>query len=75
VYAAQWNKLTGDSDTGAQVFLESEYGYMLAITFDIHNMLCFMEAEDDKDPLNLLGLRKLFDEFTGQYIKLGLEGI
>lgn len=75
VYAAQWNKLTGDSDTGAQVFLESEYGYMLAITFDIHNMLCFMEAEDDKDPLNLLGLRKLFDEFMGQYIKLGLEGI
>ncbi|KAK9326865.1 hypothetical protein V1520DRAFT_358552, partial [Lipomyces starkeyi] len=55
------------------VFLESEYGYMLAITFDIHNMLCFMSGEDDKDPLNLLGLNKLFDEFVDQYAKLGLE--
>ncbi|KAB8067479.1 kinase-like domain-containing protein [Aspergillus leporis] len=72
-YARQWNKLTGDSDTGDQVFLESEYGYMLAITFDIHNMLCFMSEEDDKDPLNLLGLNKLFDEFVDQYAKLELE--
>ncbi|KAA8643980.1 hypothetical protein EYZ11_011266 [Aspergillus tanneri] len=72
-YARQWNKLTGDSDTGNQVFLESEYGYMLAITFDIHNMLCFMNGEDDKDPLNLLGLNKLFDEFVDQYTKLELE--
>ncbi|CAI7569180.1 unnamed protein product [Penicillium bialowiezense] len=75
VYAMQWNRLTGDSDTGEQVFLESEYGYMLAITFDIHNMLCFMDDENDKDPLNLFGLCKLFDEFTSQYIKLGLEGV
>ncbi|KAK9385883.1 kinase-like domain-containing protein [Lipomyces mesembrius] len=72
-YAGQWNKLTGDSDTGDQVFLESEYGYMLAITFDIHNMLWFMSEEDDKDPLNLLGLNKLFDEFVDQYAKLELE--
>ncbi|KAG0009975.1 hypothetical protein BGZ82_003749 [Podila clonocystis] len=72
-YAKQWNKQTGDSDAGDQVFLESEYGYMLAITFDIHNMLCFMSDEDDKDPLNLLGLNKLFDEFVDQYAKLGLE--
>lgn len=72
-YARQWNKLTGDSDTGDQVFVESEYGYMLAITFDIHNMLCFMAEEDDKDPLNLLGLNKLFDEFVDQYARLGLE--
>jgi choline kinase len=72
-YAKQWNKLTGDSDTGDQLFVESEYGYMLAITFDIHNMLCFMEEEDDKDPLNLLGLNKLFDEFVDQYARLGLE--
>lgn len=74
-YARQWNKLTGDSDTGDQVFLESEYGYMLAITFDIHNMLCFMSGEDDKDPLNLLGLNKLFDEFVDQYAKLELEDL
>lgn len=72
-YARQWNKVTGDSDTGDQVFLESEYGYMLAITFDIHNMLCFMCEKDDKDPLNLLGLNKLFDEFVGQYAHLSLE--
>ncbi|KAJ5821846.1 uncharacterized protein N7525_011130 [Penicillium rubens] len=72
-YARQWNKLTGDSDTGDQVFLESEYGYLLAITFDIHNMLCFMGEQGDKDPLNLLGLNKLFDEFVDQYAKLNLE--
>ncbi|CAM0140879.1 unnamed protein product [Umbelopsis sp. WA50703] len=71
-YSRQWNKLTGDSDTGEQVFLESEYGYLLAITFDIHNMLCFMDEEGDKDPLNLLGLNKLFDEFVDQYAKLNL---
>lgn len=72
-YATQWNKLTGNLDTGDQVFLESEYGYLLAITFDIHNMLCFMDKQDDKDPLNLLGLKKLFDEFVHQYAKLKLE--
>jgi len=26
-YVRQWNTLTGDSDTGDQVFVESEYGY------------------------------------------------
>ncbi|KAH1428459.1 hypothetical protein KXX32_005356 [Aspergillus fumigatus] len=52
-YARQWNQLTGDSDTGDQVFEESEYGYLLAITFNIHNMLCFMYEQGDKDPLNL----------------------
>jgi choline kinase len=72
-YAGQWNTLTGDSDTGDQVFVESEYGYMLAIAFDVHNMLCFMSEEDDKDALNLLGLNKLFDEFVNQYARLGLE--
>ncbi|KAJ5138755.1 kinase-like domain-containing protein [Penicillium bovifimosum] len=74
-YARQWNQLTGDSDTADQVFLESEYGYLLAITFDIHNMLCFMDEEDDKDPLNLLGLNKLFDEFVDQYARLNLEDL
>ncbi|KAJ6084047.1 hypothetical protein N7486_010847 [Penicillium sp. IBT 16267x] len=72
-YAGQWNALTGDSDTGDQVFLESEYGYVLAIAFDIHNMLWFMNEEDDKDPLSLLGLNKLLEEFEEQYAKLGLE--
>jgi choline kinase len=71
-YAKQWNEKTGDSDTGEQVFMESELGLMLAITFDIHNMLCFMDQENDKDPLNLFGLNKLFEEFVNQYKTLGL---
>ena len=75
VYAGEWNRLTGDSDTGEQVFKESKYGYLLALTFDIHNMLCFMAVQDNKDPLDLLGLNKLFDEFVSQYIKLGLPEI
>ncbi|KAH8889231.1 choline/ethanolamine kinase [Thozetella sp. PMI_491] len=72
-YAKQWNMSTGESDAGDQVFVESEYGYMLAIAFDVHNMLCFMSEENDKDRSNLLGLRKLFDEFVDQYTRLGLE--
>ncbi|OJJ77964.1 hypothetical protein ASPBRDRAFT_252903 [Aspergillus brasiliensis CBS 101740] len=72
-YAKQWNLRTGDSDTGEQVFAEAELGFMLAITFEIHNMLCFMDQDDDKDPLNLLSLDKLYKEFTTQYAKLGLE--
>ncbi|KAJ5824078.1 choline/ethanolamine kinase [Penicillium robsamsonii] len=71
-YAKKWNDETGDSDTGEQVYMESELGFMLAITFEIHNMLCFMDQDDDKDPLNILGLNKLFEEFVNQYKKLGL---
>ncbi|KAJ5503464.1 choline/ethanolamine kinase [Penicillium fimorum] len=71
-YAKKWNDQTGDSDTGEQVYMESELGVMLAITFEIHNMLCFMDQDDDKDPLNILGLNKLFEEFINQYKKLGL---
>ncbi|KAJ5374048.1 choline/ethanolamine kinase [Penicillium concentricum] len=72
-YAKKWNEKTGDSDTGEQVYMESEMGFMLAITFEIHNMLCFMDQDDDKDPLNILGLNKLFEEFVNQYRKLELE--
>lgn len=71
-YAKKWNEQTGDSDTGEQVFMEAELGFMLAITFEIHNMLCFMDQDDDKDPLNILGLNKLFGEFVNRYKKLGL---
>ncbi|RAL02498.1 putative choline kinase [Aspergillus ibericus CBS 121593] len=71
-YAKQWNKTTGDEDTGEQVFMEAELGIMLAISFEIHNMLCFMDQDDDNDPLNLLALNKLFGEFVSQYEKLGL---
>ncbi|KAJ5945727.1 choline/ethanolamine kinase [Penicillium verhagenii] len=72
-YAQRWNEVTGDSDTGEQVFRESELGYLLSITFEIHNMFCFMYDEEENDPLELLGFRKLFEEFVNQYRKLGLE--
>ncbi|OAQ99626.1 hypothetical protein LLEC1_06603 [Akanthomyces lecanii] len=73
-YAAQWNARTGGgTDTGEQVYREAQLGYMLATAFDIHNMLCWMEQESDKDPLSLAGLNKLFAEFKGRYEKLGLE--
>ncbi|KAJ5765473.1 choline/ethanolamine kinase [Penicillium odoratum] len=71
-YAKMWNEKTGDSDTGEQILTESELGVMLTITFEIHNMLCFLDQEDAKDPLELLGLNKLFEEFVNQYKKLGL---
>lgn len=71
-YTKQWNQTTGDSDTAEQVYLEAQYGYMLAIAFDVHNMLAWMYDMDDKDPLNALGLNKLLDEFVAQYAKMGL---
>ncbi|KAJ5656278.1 choline/ethanolamine kinase [Penicillium longicatenatum] len=55
------------------IFMEAELGFLLAITFEIHNMLCFMDQDDAKEPLELLGLRKLFEEFVNQYEKIGLE--
>lgn len=71
-YNKKWNETTGDSDTAEQVYLEAQYGYMLAIAFDVHNMLAWMYDMDDKDPLNALGLNKLLDEFVAQYAKMGL---
>lgn len=55
------------------VLIDFEFVMRNYRAFDIHNMLCFMDEEDDKDPLNLVGLNKLFDEFVYQYTKLGLE--
>lgn len=72
-YAKQWNERTGDSDSGAKIFMESELGIMLSITFEIHNMLCYMDQANDKNPLSSLALNKLFEEFVSQYKKLGLE--
>jgi choline kinase len=75
-YVEQWNQETGDLDTGEQVFRESELGYLLAITFDIHNMLCYVEQEASKDLLNrldLLAFNKLFEDFVNQYKRLGLD--
>ncbi|KAK0618867.1 choline/ethanolamine kinase [Immersiella caudata] len=66
-YVEEWNRRSGNSDTSEKVLLESELGYLLAVGFDIHNMLCVMEGEDDSDPLSLVGLDKLFEEFVCQY--------
>lgn len=74
-YAKEWNTVTGDADTGEQVFREAEYGYLLAISFDIHNMLWFMAKSDGQDPLDLKGLNKLYNDFVGQYKKLGLDAV
>ena len=71
-YAMGWNARTNAGDTGNQVYAEAEYGYLLALSFDIHNMLCFMDDADDKDALNLQGLNKLFEEFDNKYTHLGL---
>ncbi|CAI7663824.1 unnamed protein product [Penicillium pancosmium] len=75
-YVEQWNRETGDLDTGEQVFRESELGYLLAITWDIHNMLCYVEQDDSKEllsHLDLLAFSKLFEDFVIQYKKLGLD--
>jgi choline kinase len=75
VYARHWNKSTGGACTAEQVFREAELAYMLAIAFDTHNMLWFMDARiDDKEALAMVpGMNKLFSEFQYQYSKLGLE--
>lgn len=73
IYAEEWNARTGDEDTADQVYHEAELGYLLATAFDLHNMLWYMDFSDNKDPLDLAGLNKLFAEFKGQYEKLGLE--
>ena len=73
VYATQWNARTGGSDAGEQVYDEAELGYLLATAFDLHNMLWYMDLTENKDPLDLAGLNRLFEEFKGQYDKLGFE--
>ncbi|MCO5598700.1 hypothetical protein L7F22_052798 [Adiantum nelumboides] len=69
-YAKEWNKLTGDTDTGEQIYLEAEYGYLLSITFELHNMLWFITKCNKADRLDLKALLKLFEEFKEQYTKL-----
>lgn len=73
-YAEQWNAETGDADRGQQVAEQAELGYMLAIAFEVHNMMNFMEAEGEEDALEMEALRMLFGEFVDQYERLGLEG-
>lgn len=75
-YVEQWNRKTGDLDTSEQVFRESELGYLLAITWDIHNMLCYVEQDYSKELLNhldLLAFKKLFEDFVNHYKRLGLD--
>lgn len=54
------------------MFLEPEYGYILAISFDVHDMLRFV-SENEDSPLDLLLFNKLFDEFMDQYARVRLE--
>ncbi|KAF4333415.1 choline ethanolamine kinase [Fusarium beomiforme] len=77
VYARRWSERTGEACTGAQVFQEAELAYMLAIAFDIHNMLWFMDARiDDQGALAMVpAMNQLLKNFKDQYIKLELEDI
>lgn len=38
-------------------------------------MLCVLNGKDDKDPLDLVVLNKLFDDLVDQYDQLRLEQI
>lgn len=73
-YAAQWREDTGEEESGEKVAEEAEFGYMLAIAFEVHNMYNFMAEEGKEDEKELAALRVLFGEFVGQYAKLGLQG-
>lgn len=71
-YARVWNERTGDLDTGEDVLAEAEFGVLLAVVFDVHNMLCAMGEGSGGDLLSLVGLKGLFGEFVRQFGKLGL---
>lgn len=75
-YAEQWNRETGDSDTGEQILRESELGYLLAITFEMHNMLCYVEQGAHVEllkHLDLCAFDNLLQEFDKRYRGLGLD--
>lgn len=72
-YASRWNEETGDCDTGAQVLREEELGYLLVITFEIHNMLNYVDEEGEAEALEMEALERLFAEFVKQWEKLALE--
>ena len=72
-YAREWDERTGDEDTGEQVFMEAQHGYLLAVALDVHNMLCAMGEESDEDPLSLVGLNKLFSEFMEHYAEVEID--
>jgi choline kinase len=46
--------------------VESVFGYLLAVAFDIHKMLFFIDGGDDEGSLSLIVLKKLFEELAGQ---------
>lgn len=48
-------------------------GYLLALTFDILFMLIAMDEDENTDPLDALGLNKLFSEFKEKYVQSGFE--
>lgn len=72
VYAQHWTERTGEPCTGEQVFEEAELAFMLAIAFDTHNMLWFMDARiDDKEALAMVpAMKMLLKYFKDQYKKM-----
>lgn len=75
VYAKEWNRINGDSDTGDQVLREAELGYMLAMVFEMHNTISHMDDTGESDPMDFKELNVLFKQFVDQYSSLGLEVI
>ena len=71
-YARQWNDITGDADTGDQILLEAECGYLLAIAFHIHGMLICSEGKKWTNN-EQLEFSKLCNEFLKQFLDLGLD--
>jgi choline kinase len=69
VYAQHWTERTGESCAGEQIFKEAELAFMLAIAFDTHNMLWFMDARiDDKEALAMVpAMKMLLTCFKDQY--------
>lgn len=57
-----------------QVLKEAEMGYLLAISFDVHNMLNFMRDVGDSDYLNHKSLLKLLEDFEEQWRRLAVDG-
>ncbi|CEJ89864.1 hypothetical protein VHEMI05685 [[Torrubiella] hemipterigena] len=72
-YAKRWNEIMGDNDTAEQVLAEAELGYLLAISFDLHNMALCIDIEGSKEVSNLLAFNKLYEMFMEEWNKQELE--
>lgn len=72
-YAKRWNEIMGDNDTAEQVLAEADLGYLLAISFDLHNMAMCIDIEGSKEVSNLLAFNKLYVMFMEEWNKQELE--